>query len=132
MTIDENKAIVRAWVKAWVENAPVAVDDLFAEDYTVNGVVVGQQGVKQAMQLLHSALSDISMELKDLIAEGDKVTARWVVRGMHSGELMGMPATNRFVEFRGINIYQIMDGRIAANDEQTNVLEVTQGLKAGT
>ena len=59
MTLEANKAIVRKWIDAWMVNDMDALDELFAPDYTVNGTRIGVEGVKQAVQFLHSVLSDI-------------------------------------------------------------------------
>lgn len=129
MTTEVNKAIVRKWIEAWMSKDLAALDQLFAQTYTVNDAFVGCEGVKHAVQFLHSVLSNISVELNDLIGEGDKVVMRWTVYGVHTGELMGVSATGRPVKLMGINIYQIAEGKIMANHEQTNVPAVIQSLK---
>jgi steroid delta-isomerase-like uncharacterized protein len=129
MTAENNKAIIRKWVEAWMEKDLTSLDKIFAQNYTVNGVLIGAEGVKQAVQVLHSALADISIELNEIVAEDDKVVARWAVRGLHIGDFLGVPPTRKQLELRGINIYQIVDGKIVANHEETNILEVIQHLK---
>ena len=129
MTTEANKALVRMWIDAWMRSDVVLLDQIFAPTYTVNGKHIGIEGVKQAVQFLHSVLSDLSAELDDIIAEDDKVVIRWTVRGRQVGDFMGVPATGRPLELTGINMYQVADGRIVANHEQTNVLEIVQRLK---
>jgi predicted ester cyclase len=51
--------------------------------------------------------------IEDLIAEGDKVAARWRARATHRGEYGGVPPTGREVEFTGISVYRIEGNRIA-------------------
>lgn len=130
MSLDSNKDLVRKWIEAWEKNDMDSIGKLFAPDYTVNGNLIGIEGVKGGVQFLHSVLADISAQAEDLIAEGDKVVLRWSVRGTHKGELMGIPATGKAIELKGTNIYEIRGGVIAANHEQTNMLEVIQSLKA--
>lgn len=129
MTTEANKALVRTWIDAWVRNDVVFLNQIFAPTYTVNGKRIGIEGVQQAVQFLHSVLSDPSAELDDIVAEGDRVVIRWTIRGRQMGDFMGVPATDRPLELTGINIYQVADGRIVANHEQTNVLEIVQRLK---
>jgi steroid delta-isomerase-like uncharacterized protein len=128
--MEENKALVYQWLEAWRDQDLPLLDELFTSDYTVNGAVIGPEGVKQAVQFLHTVFSDISAELNELVAEGDKVAVRWTVRGRQVGDFMGIPPTGKFVELQGINIYRVRDGKLSANHEQTNVIEVVQGLKA--
>lgn len=57
---------------------------------------------------------------------------RWVNRGTHKGEFMGVPATGKEVEIQGITIYRIAAGtivemwdevgRLFAVDQSTNRL----------
>jgi steroid delta-isomerase-like uncharacterized protein len=126
--IENNKAIIRNWIDAWLKKDFMALDKIFAPGYTVNGMLVGPEGVKQAVELFHSALADLSLELDEIVAEDTKVVARWTLRGRHVGEFIGVAPTGKLLELKGINIYNIIDGRIAANHEQTNVPEVLQRL----
>jgi predicted ester cyclase len=51
--------------------------------------------------------------IEDLIAEEDKVVARWWSRATHRGDYMGIPPTGKEVEFTGISFYRIEGGKIA-------------------
>lgn len=132
MTIEDNKALIRKWLEAWKAEDVASLDKLFAPQYTVNGVPVGVEGVKQAVQFLHAALTDIAVELNDVVAEEDKVVVRWMVRGVHTGDFLGIAASGKQLELHGINIYQIVDDRIVSNYEETNLPEVIQRLKMDT
>ncbi|HEU0295393.1 MAG TPA: ester cyclase [Anaerolineales bacterium] len=128
--LETNKALIRKWIDAWIVNDLVVLDEIFAQDYRVNETRIGVEGVKQAVQFLHSVFSDISAELHEMIAEEDKVVIRWTIRGRHTGNFMGVLPTGKELELTGINIYQIVDHKIIANREQTNISEVIQKLKA--
>ena len=128
--MEANKALVHKWLDAWREKDLALLDELFAQDYAVNGSVVGVEGVKQAVQFLHAVFSDISAELNELVAEDDKVVIRWTVRGRQVGDFMGIAPTGKIVELEGINIYRVRDGKLSENHERTNVSEVIQALKA--
>ena len=131
MTIEDNKAVVSKWIDAWIANDIALLDELFAPNYSVNGIQIGIEGVKKGLQFLHSVLVDISAEANEIVAENDKVVIRWTVRGRHAGNFMGIPPTGLELELTGINIYQIVDHQIVANHEQTNIAEVIQRLRAG-
>jgi predicted ester cyclase len=51
--------------------------------------------------------------IEDLIAEGDKVVARWRSRATHQGDYMGIAPAGKEVEFTGISVYRIEEGKIA-------------------
>jgi predicted ester cyclase len=51
--------------------------------------------------------------IHDQIAEGDKVTTRKTVTGIHVGTLMGVEATGRTITVDVIDIVRVADGRYA-------------------
>ena len=51
--------------------------------------------------------------IEDIIAEGDKVVARWRSRATHQGNYMDIPPTGNRIEFTGISVYRIEGGKIA-------------------
>src|SRR5687767_194396 len=128
---ESNKIIVRKWIDAWVNGDLEVLDKLFTQDYTVNGVLIGIDGVKQAVEFLHTVLADVSAELNEMVAEDDRVVIRWTVCGRHVGHFMGVPPTGQLLTLRGINIYNLTDEKINSNHEQTNILEVLQSIQAG-
>lgn len=65
-------------------------------------------------------------EIRMQVAEGDLVVSHIVGRGVHEGELLGIPATNREVETAGIAIYRIREGKIV---EYWTVVEVARVLQ---
>ena len=58
----------------------------------------GLKGVKQFMASYLAAFPDIHFEALDTIAEGNVVCARARVTGTHTGEFLGIPATNKMVD----------------------------------
>ncbi len=52
------------------------------------------------------------MELHGTLADGDFGVDFWTFRGTHTGELDGVAPTGTVVEFGGIDVARIVDGRI--------------------
>jgi predicted ester cyclase len=50
--------------------------------------------------------------IEDMVAEGDKVAARCSVRAKHEGDFMGRAATQAPVDFNGMTIVRIDNGKI--------------------
>ena len=61
----------------------------------------------------HPRAGHVISIIEDLIAEGDKVVARWRSRATHQGDYMGIAPTGNEVEFTGISFYRIEGGKIA-------------------
>lgn len=117
MSVDENKEVVRRFNIDVIQNgSPEAFDALMAPDFVNHtaapGVQNGPQGMWNTFQnILRPALSDLKVTIHDQIAEGDKVTTRKTISGVHSGTLLGVPATGRQVAIDVIDIVRVRDGR---------------------
>ncbi len=59
-----------------------------------------------------TAFPDLSVEVVDTIAEGDMVAARCLVRGRHQADTLGFAATQQPVEFEGLTLVRVRDGKI--------------------
>jgi steroid delta-isomerase-like uncharacterized protein len=58
------------------------------------------------------ALPDLKMTVDLMVAEGDLVTVVWRGRGTNTAAASPLPATGVKVEFKGITVWRIVDGRI--------------------
>lgn len=63
--------------------------------------------------VLRPALSGLKVQIHEQLSDGDKVTTRKTVHGVHTGTLLGIPATGRQVSIDVIDIVTIQDGRYA-------------------
>ena len=72
--------------------------------------VRGPEGVKEYVGGLRAGVPDLTMEVEDQIAEGDRVATRWTAHGTHDGELIGIDPTGRTATVSGITIQRIGDG----------------------
>ncbi|MDQ5811375.1 MAG: ester cyclase, partial [Actinomycetota bacterium] len=55
---------------------------------------------------------DLTIAVEDVMAEGDRVTARVTMRGTHSGEFQGIAPTGKRVEVKAIDMFRIEGGKI--------------------
>ena len=113
-----SKALLRRWIEqAWNYGDVSMLDELHApgfRDRTGNpGVTPDIAGTTQVILRVRAAFPDAVFTIEDMIAEGDRVAARWTMRGTHTGEFNGMPATGRPVTMAGFGLLRIQDGRIA-------------------
>ncbi len=60
---------------------------------------------------LTKSLSGYRLEILDQITEGDKVVTRWRLGGVHTGTILGIPASGREVSLSGISIDRVVDGQ---------------------
>jgi predicted ester cyclase len=76
------------------------------------GIPTGLEGAKAAHRLMLAGFPDYQTVIEDMLAEGEKVAARIRMTGTNTGEFMGIPATGKRVEFTGIYIARIANGKI--------------------
>ncbi len=50
--------------------------------------------------------------IEEMTAEGDDVIVQGIFRGVHKGEIFGLPPTHRTVEYPMLVKYRIIDGKI--------------------
>ena len=73
----------------------------------------GCEETRQAVLAVHTAFPDICYAIEDMIAEGDRVVARWSVTGTQKGEWMGIKPTGKALSISGVSIFRILEGKIA-------------------
>ncbi len=61
---------------------------------------------------------------------GNCVVGRFVYRGTHTNELMGIPGKGRPVEMRSIDIWRVEDDMFVEHWDELNMLEVFQQIGA--
>jgi len=119
MDAQANKTIVsRIWNEIWNCGALHVVDEVIATDYVghipvMPGPVQGADAFKAMIVAYRTAYPDVHLTVDDLLADGDKVVARWTTRGTNTGNLMGMPATGKQIELPGISVFRIVNGKVA-------------------
>ncbi len=117
---EANKQLIRHWFEeVWNKGRADAIDEMLAEDGIVHGLadpagqpVTGMAHFKSFHATFREAFPDIVVKVEDTIAEGDKVAARCSVQGKHSGDSLGFKASQAPVEFTGMVILRVKDGKI--------------------
>ena len=132
ISVDDNKALVRATFDA-LDKVLEAHESYYAKDWV--GRFPGMppldlDGHRQYSEVMMTAFPDLERNIEDLVAEGDKVVARWTAKGTNTGDFNGMPATGRHATSSGITIFRIADGRIVEEWSESDLLGLMQQLTA--
>ncbi|MBF4588308.1 ester cyclase [Curtobacterium sp. VKM Ac-2887] len=124
----EHRALVETYLEMLNAHHPDLVDRFLAEDYVNHNVVVadGREANRAFWAMFFAGLPDVTATMEDIIVAGDRVVGRFVYRGTHQGELMGIPATGATVEMRSIDIWRVEDGLLAEHWDELNLMEVFQ------
>jgi steroid delta-isomerase-like uncharacterized protein len=69
-------------------------------------------GHKRLLSAVNRAFPDLNHNIKDIVAEGDKVAVRLNVTGTHKGEFQGIAPSGRKLSLDEMAFLTIIDGRI--------------------
>ncbi len=112
MSLEKNKAIVRGWIEAY-NKRDLDFDGFIAPDYVDHSNNVDREGLEQLIAMGLRAFPDWHETIEDMIAEGDKVWVRLAYTGTHKGEFLGLAPTNNKITTKAVDIYRIVDGKLA-------------------
>ena len=129
---DTAQRLAEAFVRMLNEHDPDLVDGFVATEYRNHNFFVadGREANRQFWAGFFAALPDLTATMEDLVVSGDRVVGRFVYRGTHRGEFMGIPATGRRVEMRSIDIWRVADGMFVEHWDELNTLQVLQQMGA--
>jgi predicted ester cyclase len=133
----EASFIHRWFEEVWNNQNEAAVDEMLAADGVGYGLsepdgspIVGPESFKRFHRAFVSAYPDLKVTVVDTIVEGDKIAARFNVTGTHSGEGIGLVPTNKGVEFTGIAIVRVQDGKIVEAWNEFDFMKMYTQLNA--
>jgi len=121
------------WEGVW--NPPYhldLIDTMVSKDFklvSAGKTVSGREAFKQWVLGFQSKLKDCRLKSLDTFAsaDGSKVVSYWVVTGRNNG-LFGLPADDADVEFTGIAIWGVKDGKLISNRVERSAYELHQQL----
>jgi steroid delta-isomerase-like uncharacterized protein len=130
---EQNKELVKRLWEAWSKGDFEAFKELVAPDfahYLPSGSTKpsSREETIEIGKGLHNAFPDITFSIEGLIAEGDRVTVRFIYRGTHKGEFEGIPATGNEFEGSGISISRIENGKVVEQRKEIDALGMMQQL----
>lgn len=129
---EQHKAVVKQVFEAINHRELDRLDHLTTDDYVWHGPgkdLVGVHAAKRNIAMYVEAFPDLELSIVELIAEEDRVVAKWRGEGTNTGELAGMPPTGNRSIVNGILICRFAeDGRIAEEWEVFEELQMLQQL----
>lgn len=113
-------AVVRAWFKeVWDEGREDAIDRIADPNCIIHGLggpgappMRGTAAFKEIFHRFREALGDLEIAVERTVTQGDQVAAYCRVKGRHVGKMLGGDPTGRPVDFIGITINTVRNGRI--------------------
>jgi predicted ester cyclase len=106
-------AVRKLFTEVFKEGKFDVADQILTDDfrfqYPFPGFPPGPEGIKEFAKCFHNAFSGFELEINDIFGASGytdfKVAIRWTFRGHHTGDFLGVKATNEYVTFSAIGFY---------------------------
>ena len=132
----EGSGLIRRFYEDVLGKGDLAlIDELTADDFVdheegLPGQPSGSEGVKFFVNAVRTGFPDISPTIEPKLADGNLEAAHVVLTGTHKGEFLGVPATDKAVEFESTDIIRVEDGKVAEHWGVTDAMSLMQQLGA--
>jgi steroid delta-isomerase-like uncharacterized protein len=134
MNTEANKATVHQFLDAWQRGDTDTLKRLLADDaithISATNQLQSQEFEPQSCASWVAAFPDTVLTVERLVAEGDEVAAYWTIRATHQAPFMDMEATGKQVQFGGLEINRIQDGKIVEIWRLSDTMTLMQQLGA--
>ena len=109
----------------------LVMDDVVDHEEGFPGQPPGKEGVRFYVNTIRTAFPDLSVKtVEPALAEGDLEAAHSILTGTHQGDFAGSPPSGNSVEFSGVDIIRVVDGKVAEHWGSTDTLSLMQQIGA--
>jgi predicted ester cyclase len=132
--LEGNKAVVERLVEEGFNQGNLeAVDQIVSPDVVTHNPIIldapsGADSIRGGIEMIHEASTDIKVEIRDILAEGDRVATFLQMSGTNIGEYRRGGATNKSTSFRAFFIWRIAGGRLVESWGVADRLDALQQL----
>ena len=135
MTAETNKIVMSRFLEFINTASESLAQELIAPDaiFHVPGrpePMRGPSGYLAIIGMMRGGFPDIQWTIEEMVAEGDKVAARFMMRGTHRGTFFGVPPTGKAIAVQAMNIYRLSDGKFVEEHGQPDMLGLLQQIGA--
>lgn len=113
---DQNRRTSRRWFEeVWNGRDTLAVSEMTTSDAVGHSEEGDMMGVGEFLAFRDrfiAAFPDLAFEVESVIAEAEETAIRWVARGTHTGDALGIPPCHKTIEIRGISWFRFENGSI--------------------
>ena len=131
---EENKAIVRRFYEEVMNRGNVhLLDEIMVPDFRDHGEALfgsleGRATLKLGIIATHNILSDLNVQLHDIMAEGEMVGVRGTMRCAQQGPFLGVAASGNELSWTGLALFRVVNGKIVERWFNSDSLSIVQQL----
>ncbi|MGR9552208.1 ester cyclase [Rhizobium leguminosarum] len=135
MAVERNKMAMRRFVEFINTASEQLAAELIASEaiFHVPGrqePLRGPDGYLEIIGMMRGGFPDIQWTLEEIIAEDDKIAARFTMRGTHQGPFLGVEPTGKSITVQAVNFYRLADGKFVEERGQPDLLSLLQQIGA--
>ncbi|HEY3345483.1 MAG TPA: ester cyclase [Anaerolineaceae bacterium] len=113
MSDEDNIRLIHAFMGN--HDPQLVAEDATYHDFTSPEPLRGRQAIGHMLEMLYrTAFPGAISEVRHVTADGRRIAVEYIFRGVNSGNLMGLPATNRPVEIPMCAVFEVSGGAIQA------------------
>ena len=134
---ESNIQLFKRWFEeVWNQRRTTTITELFAPNGVSHGVdengadLIGPAAFIPFYERFLGAFPDMKLKIEDAIADGDKVLIRWSATMRHTGDSLGIAATNKPVAIGGMSLARIANGQLVEAWDQWDKLAMLQQIGA--
>jgi steroid delta-isomerase-like uncharacterized protein len=132
MSAEQNKVVVRRFFEAFDAGDLDGAAAVFAPNAVVHNSgapdPLNLEGFRQLGRVFLTAFPGGKHTIEDMIVAEDKVVTRVIYRGVHTGDLMGLPPTGKQVTVPAMTIDCLANGKIVETWRLFDQLAMMQQL----
>jgi steroid delta-isomerase-like uncharacterized protein len=103
-------------------------EDAIVEDSMYDRPFVGRTAIMARKNVIIAAASESKIHVSNRVVHGDQVTVEWVASGIHTGDLLGLPASGCAFSIHGVTVVVRRDGKIVRESLYYDVAELRKQL----
>ena len=135
MTSEANKLTMQKFVEFINTASEALADELISAEaiFHVPGrpePMQGPAGYLAIIGMMREGFPDIQWTLEEMVAESDKVAARFTMRGTHQGPFFGVAPTGKKITVQAMNLYRLSNGKFVEERGQPDMLGLLQQIGA--
>lgn len=119
----DTEAIAKLFVKYWNEDVekliPLFSDSCLYEEVATGRKYSDKNGIAAYVKSTLSGIPDSKVEIVTIVSNENTSVVEWIWKGTNSvgWPSIGIPATNKYFEFRGVSVMIIEDNLIKRNSD---------------
>jgi steroid delta-isomerase-like uncharacterized protein len=131
---EDNRTAARQWIEAFNNRDEQREADSRTADYiahapdSIDPAPLDSDGWTQFLAGFLEGFPDLQLKVEAAAADAEMVAQRILFTGTHTGVFQGLPPTNRQVNFSGIEINRMVDGKVAEHWFQLDQVTLLQQL----